>query len=317
MPGDAFAREGRRVTLGAATVAVVAWVAGETNGVLVQAWRDLGLPAVLVRPPEARDLLAPGDVAVVRLDVLQTLDGVEEGLAEIDPLSHLGVRIVNTPDALLAAHDKLETARCLDAAGVPHPGWEHVLSVDELRERELSYVVKPRFGSWGRDVFRCRTVGERDRCVAAISRRAWFRRHGALVQDLVPRGRHDLRLLVAGGKVVGAAERRAAPGEWRTNVSLGGSLVAATPPEEASALGLAAARAIGADFMSVDLLPVKGGHIVIELNGAPDFDERYSLPGQNVFADTADSLGLRAERPREPSAVNPPTACHRRAGSSE
>jgi RimK family alpha-L-glutamate ligase len=273
-------------------VAVVAWSAGDTNGQLVEAWRDLGLRARLVTPPEALAQLAPEDVAVVRLDVRRTLDGVEEGFGEVAALARRGVRVVNTPEGLLAAHDKLETSRCLDAAGVRHPRSVNVSTVGELRAQRLPYVVKPRFGSWGQDVHLCRSAREREHCVAAIRERSWFRRHGALVQELVPVRLHDLRLVVAHDRVVGAAERWAAPGEWRTNVSLGGSHVAATPPDEARALGLAAVRAAGIEFAGVDLLPLDGGHIVVELNGAPDFDLVYSAPGRDVFEDIAEALTL-------------------------
>jgi hypothetical protein len=35
---------------------------------------------------------------------------------------------------------------------------------------------------------------------------------------------------------------------------------------------------------------------VIELNGAVDFDERYSLPGRDVFRDSARALMLESGR---------------------
>ena len=49
------------------------------------------------------------------------------------------------------------------------------------------------------------------------------------------------------------------------------------------------------DFVGVDLLPTPGGYVVLQLNGAADFDERYSLPGRDVYADAARALGLVAE----------------------
>ena len=105
---------------------------------------------------------------------------------------------------------------------------------------------------------------------------------------------HDLRLLVAGGEVVGAAERTAAPGEWRTNRSLGGSVRPVEPHAAACAAGIAAARAVGADAVGVDLLPDGGGYIVLELNGAVEFDPVYSRSGGDVYADLARAAGLIA-----------------------
>ena len=107
----------------------------------------------------------------------------------------------------------------------------------------------------------------------------------ALAQELIPPRGRDLRLLVAGGEVVGAIERVAQAGEWRTNVALGGERRAVRPPEDACRLAVRAAAAIGADLVGVDLLPDgEGGYVVLELNGAADFTQDYSLDGADVFA---------------------------------
>jgi glutathione synthase/RimK-type ligase-like ATP-grasp enzyme len=120
---------------------------------------------------------------------------------------------------------------------------------------------------------------------------AWFLEHGALVQELVPHTGPDLRIVVAGDRVVGAVRREAAPGEWRTNVALGATRVPVEPPPEAALLALAAARAVGAALVGVDLLPTPdGGHTILELNGAVDFTREYRAD-VDVFRETAAELG--------------------------
>lgn len=277
-------------------VVVLGSSGNRTNVELVLAWRGLGVDVELVGPIDARRRVGAGTVALGRLDVLPGLDGIEPGLLEFFLLWRSGVRVLNTPRALLAAHDKLRTDRALTARGLPHPTTVHVRP-GETPALEPPFVVKPRFGSWGRDVFRCETPDDVAAVLAKVSERPWFRRHGALVQELVPPRGRDLRVLVAGGRVVGCVERRSPPGEWRTNVALGGRVCSADPPEQACALGIAAAEAIGADFVGVDLLPRPSGeYVVLELNGAVEFMPEYGLSGGDVYRDVAEALGLAASR---------------------
>lgn len=262
------------------------------NVELVAAWQAAGLDAALVAPNDALSELSVGDVAIGRLDVLPTLDGVEPGLETLDELETHGVIVFNRSAALLAAHDKLLSDACLAAAGVPRPPAGHVGTAEELRRASLPLVVKPRFGSWGRDVFRCRNADELEGCIAEIAERNWFRKDGAVVQELVPSAGYDLRVIVARGVVAGAAERVARAGEWRTNVSLGGTLRPAHLPAEAHTLAAAAAAAVDADLIGVDLLPLADGYTVIEMNGAVEFDGRYSLAGSGVYEVIAEALDL-------------------------
>jgi ribosomal protein S6--L-glutamate ligase len=126
-----------------------------------------------------------------------------------------------------------------------------------------------------------------------VSERLWFHA-GAIAQELVPSRGYDLRLVVAGGRVVGAVRRVAAPGEWRTNVALGATRAATLPPAAAVELALAAAEASGLDLAGIELVPEgRGGFVVIELNGAVDFNREYRLIG-DPFAVAAAALPRRA-----------------------
>lgn len=267
-----------------------------TNASLVAAARGVGLEAHPVSPHELGDHAVAGDVVLARLDVRPTLDGVEDGLVEVRRAARAGVDVLNEPGALFAAHDKLATAIHLARYGIPHPRTAHVGGCDETPSIAPPVVVKPRFGSWGRDVLLCRTPAELHACLRKLRRRSWFRRQGALVQELVPPLGYDLRVVVAGGEVVGAVRRVAASGEWRTNVALGARRLPTEPPADARAVALAAAAAVGADLVGVDLLPLPGGGFsVLELNAAVDFTSAYSLDGRDVFAEVVRLLVPVAE----------------------
>lgn len=238
---------------------------------------------VVLRPAEAVLRLGRGDVALGRIDVLPSLDGIESGLWALDELARRGVTVLNHSASLTAAHDKLATAAVLDHHAVPHPTTVHVAPWLPMPSFELPVVLKPRFGSWGCDVSRCDTRESLARALAAARGRAWFDATGGVLQTLVqPRG-YDLRVLVARRRVVGAVSRRSAPGEWRTNVALGATRVAAVPPPLACELALAASAAVDGDLVGVDLLPTEdGGWTVLEVNGAADFNAAYSL-GTEIF----------------------------------
>jgi RimK family alpha-L-glutamate ligase len=260
-----------------------------TNAALLEALRGVGLDARLTLPSDL-GAAHPGDLVLGRLDVTQSLEGVEPGMWELRRAKARGIHVLNEPGALLAAHDKLMTAIRLAAAGVPHPRTAHVDGTSVLPNITPPFVVKPRFGSWGRDVYLCEDSLQLAACLASLEGRPWFDRQGVLVQELVPPRGYDLRVIVAAGRVAGAIERVAADGEWRTNVALGGWRRRTDPPVEARVLAIEAAAALGGDLVGVDLLPNgRGGWTVLELNGAVDFTAEYSLD-RNVFAEVAEAL---------------------------
>jgi RimK family alpha-L-glutamate ligase len=257
--------------------AIVAHRLSDTNARLAGAAATLGFPAPVLAPRQALRTLEAGDVALGRLDVLETLDGMEEGETELARLADSGVEVLNGPMTLAVSHDKLLTARVLRHAGVPHPRTWHIAEGQPSPAPELPLVLKPRFGSWGRDVVRCDTPADLDVAISALAARPWFREHGVLAQELIePRG-WDLRVIVAGDRIVGCARRVAAAGEWRTNVALGAVTQPAAAPPAARSLALAAARAVKGDLVGIDLLPVGNGFTVVEVNGAVDFRPAYAV----------------------------------------
>jgi RimK family alpha-L-glutamate ligase len=270
--------------------AAIAWERTPTNVMLARAGDWL-----LVDPVRALKVLRPGDVALARLDVRPTLDGIQVGMEALGELSARGVTILNDPSTLLSTHDKLLTARLLAGAGIPHPQTRLLTSTTAAREWSGPVVVKPRFGSWGSHVERCDSQEELMRHIASIQDQRWFRSSGALLQSLVPPCGFDLRLVVARQRVVGAVLRVSPEGEWRTNVALGAQRVATVPPADAIRLAVEAAGAVNGSLVGVDLLPDGDGWVVLEVNGAVEFTGEYSFAG-DVFAAATEALS----RPVEP-----------------
>ena len=254
-----------------------------------------GMRWEVMSPEEALDTLRPGDAALGRLDVLPTLDGIEDGMWALGALEARRVVVLNDAAALFATHDKLLTARLLRRAELPHPRTAHVRPDRPFPAVRPPVVVKPRFGSGGRGVTRCDDENSLYETLSLLSGSPWFEQQGVLVQELVPPQGYDLRILVAAERIVGAIFRIAADGEWRTNIALGGvRRPVPDPPKEACEVALAAARAAGAALVGVDLVRgVDGSWIVIELNGAVEFTSEYQ-PAGDVFSDVAGSLARHA-----------------------
>lgn len=276
--------------------AIVAQRRTATNVALAAA-APLGVDARILTPAQAASLVRSDAVALGRVDVSDGFDGPEDGLWALGTLTARGVRVLNRAGALLAAHDKLLTARVLGRERLPHPRTIVVHPDEPAPDWDGPVVVKPRFGSWGRDVELCDDELSFRRHLRTLESRLWFRRHGAIVQELVPPEGFDLRVIVAGGVAVGAVARVAAPGEWRTNIARGGTRSPVDPPAAALDLAVRAAAAAGADFAGVDLLPQPdGGYTVLELNGAVDFTREYALDRDPFVAAAAELVRMGEER---------------------
>jgi RimK family alpha-L-glutamate ligase len=113
------------------------------------------------------------------------------------------------------------------------------------------------------------------------------------VQQALPHPGRDVRAFVVGDRVVAAAWR-SAPG-WRTNVAQGARAERAELPPEWEDLSLRAARAVGAEYAGVDLLPADaGGVFVLEVNGIPG----WRALQQTTDTDVAEAIVRQLETVR-------------------
>ena len=87
----------------------------------------------------------------------------------------------------------------------------------------------------------------------------------AYIQEYLP-VRRDIRMVVIGRRVIHAYWRVAHENEFRTNISLGGTVSLEKVPDRAHELALHTARACGWDDVGIDICRYGGRYYVLEAN---------------------------------------------------
>lgn len=214
-------------------------------------------------------------------------------------LENRGVRVVNSPRAIERSVDKFYTTTLLHDAGLLVPETVVCERVEDAMAAVRSMgavVIKPIFGSLGHGMVRVSDPDVALRVVRALDQiRSVF-----YVQRAIDHSGRDLRVFVVGGRVLGAIERRAPAGEWRTNVAIGGSATAVDISPEIERVALRAAAAVGADYAGVDVLPARDGSLyVLEVNGIPGWEGLQQATGLDVAAAIVEHLERVLQHPQE------------------
>jgi len=248
------------------------------------------------------------DAVLVRFIPAGSLEQIVYRVDALHWIEDRGVPIVNAPRAIERSVDKFYTDARLREAGLPTPEtYVCERAVDAMTairamlggrasdDGERAVVIKPIFGSMGHGIVRVSDPDVAFRVVQALDQlRSVF-----YVQRAIETGGRDVRVFVVGGRVIGAIERRAEDGDWRTNVSRGGSARPIVLAAEIEALALRAAAAIGAEYAGVDLLPsADGAMFVLEVNGIPGWQGLQRATGIDVAGAVVDHLVERVRSGR-------------------
>jgi ribosomal protein S6--L-glutamate ligase/tetrahydromethanopterin:alpha-L-glutamate ligase len=207
--------------------------------------------AVLVRSIPAGSL----EQIIYRMDALHRLENA-------------GVRIFNSPSAIERGVDKYYTLTLMEDEGLPVPRTIVTERFDDAMDAfdELGgdVVVKPLFGSEGRGMVR---VSDRDMAYR-VFRALELGRYVYYLQVYVPHGCEDIRVFVVGDTAVAAMMRRGKT--WKTNISNGARAERLRPDKRLADMSVRAAKALGAEYAGVDILPIEGGgYSLIEVNTIP------------------------------------------------
>ena len=196
------------------------------------------------------------------------------GAAVVRQFELMGSVSANSSAGISRSRDKLRALQLIGNTGVEMPVTGYVHFSRDV-EAVLKSVGKPPFviklleGTQGRGVVLTETMD------AAISVIETMKKIDAniLVQEFISESKgEDIRAIVVGDKVVASMKRIAKPGEFRSNVHLGGRVenYEISPEEEDSAVK--AAKILKLDVAGVDLIQSNRGPLVLEVNSSPGLE---------------------------------------------
>lgn len=206
-------------------------------------------------------------------------------LAVIRQLERLGVRIFNDSACIEMVADKLHTHQVLVESAIPTPTTmlaKFPVEMDLVEEKiGFPIVVKTLLGVNGTGVF---LINDRQSFKNLMQLTAETNPNILLIfQKFIAKSKgRDLRVFVVDGEVVAAMERTAAPGKFKANYSLGGSVKEFVPDEEAKELAIKTAELLDIQVAGIDLLFGEDGYTICEANTFPGFKGLESCCNVNI-----------------------------------
>jgi len=218
-------------------------------------------------------------------------------LSVLRQFERLNVLTIPNSDAIVASKDKMYANQILAQAGLPIP--KTMLTrfpcKAELVEKVVGFpcVLKVITGSHGKGVYLCENAKQFEDLSELVSSLDF--KNSMIIQEYIQfsEGR-DLRVIVIGGRVVGAMQRRSTDGSFKANISRGGEGTAYDVDDEMEMLAIQVAKTLDLDIAGVDLLFHEDGYKVCEANSSPGFKGFEEALDINLPQKVFDYAKLRA-----------------------
>src|SRR5690606_19118188 len=206
------------------------------------------------------------------------------GTAVVRQFEMSSVHSLNGSLAIVRARDKLRAHQVLARKGLGMPSTSFAHSTHNTGDLislvgGAPLIVKLLNSTQGKGVILAETKKAAESVIEA------FRGLDAhfLVQEFIKEaGGADIRCFVIGEKVVAAMMRKAAEGDFRSNLHSGGSAekIKITPTERK--LAVAATKAMGLQVAGVDIVRSHRGPLILEVNSSPGLQGIEGTTGKDV-----------------------------------
>ena len=217
-------------------------------------------------------------------------------LSVLRQFERLNVPTLPNSASIEASKDKMYANQILAQAGLPIP--KTMLTrfpcKAELVEKVVGFpcVLKVVTGSHGAGVYLCENAKQFEDLSELIS--SLDGKTSMIIQEYIKfsEGR-DLRVIVVGGRVIGAMQRTSTDGSFKANISRGGKGEPYDVDDEMEMLAIQVAKVLDLDVAGVDLLFHHDGYRICEANSSPGFKGFEQALGINIPQKIFDYAKLR------------------------
>lgn len=225
------------------------------------------------------------------------------GTAVVRQFELMNIYVVNRSQAIARSRDKLRSLQTMAKAGIglPVTGCAHSTKdvgglIDIAGGAPL--VVKLLEGTQGIGVVLAETQKAAESVIEA------FRGLDAniIVQEFVKEAAGcDIRCFVVGDEVVASMMRKAADGEFRSNIHRGGSGHIVEISDEERHMAIKSAKVHGLEVAGVDILRSRNGPVIMEVNSSPGLEGIEKTTQVNVAGKIIEHIEKRLAEQRTES----------------
>lgn len=191
---------------------------------------------------------------------------VEAVATSLRHIESVGAVCLTTSDGWLASKDRSAMSRRLKESGVATPYAAESVT-EYLNNHTVPAVIKVSDSNQGRGV----AIADTQRSLVSFCDVLDVVGRKYIIQEFIPADiAQDDRYFVVGDTVVAAMRRQAVrEGEFRSNLSIGGTAVAIEVDSDVANLAVRAAHALDLRLAGVDIMAGPDGPTVLEVNSSP------------------------------------------------
>ena len=193
------------------------------------------------------------------------------GAAVVKEFEMNGVFSVATSLGIARAQNKVRTLQIMNRKGVPIPKTVFSINPDDIEEQidllgGAPVIIKMQEGTQGLGVM----LAESEKSAKSIIDTFYNMDASILLQEFVKESNgEDIRIIVAGNKVIAAMKRIGVEGDFRSNIHRGGTGESVNLTSREVKTAIKAAKYLGLPVCGVDLIRSKKGSLLIEVNSTP------------------------------------------------